>query len=109
MKHIDLNCDMGEMAEMLADGSQAALMRFITSANVACGGHAGDAEMMRTTIEQALAAGVAIGAHPGLRGRREFRADRKKLVARKKSLRPFIVKLWRSTKLRNRAARGWCM
>ena len=65
MRRVDLNCDMGEMQEMLADGSQAALMRVITSANVACGGHAGDAAMMRTTIEQALAAGVAIGAHPG--------------------------------------------
>lgn len=65
MKHIDLNCDVGEIPKMLADGSQAALMQFITSANVACGGHAGDAAMMKTTVEQALGAGVAIGAHPG--------------------------------------------
>lgn len=65
MKHIDLNCDMGEMPAMVQDGSQAALMRFITSTNVACGGHAGDAAMMRATIEQAVREGVAIGAHPG--------------------------------------------
>ena len=65
MKHIDLNCDMGELAGMLADGSQAALIHFITSANVACGGHAGDTAMMQATVEQALGAGVAVGAHPG--------------------------------------------
>lgn len=65
MKRIDLNCDLGEIPEMLADGSQEALMRQITSANVACGGHAGDARMMRETIEQALRWKVAVGAHPG--------------------------------------------
>ncbi len=69
---------MGEMASMLADGSQARLMRCITSANVACGGHAGDAEMMRTTIEQAVAAGVGVGAHPGYEDRENFgRIERK--------------------------------
>jgi UPF0271 protein len=72
LKYIDLNCDMGELASMLADGSQARLMRCITSANVACGGHAGDAEMMRATIEQAVAAGVAVGAHPGYEDRENF-------------------------------------
>jgi 5-oxoprolinase (ATP-hydrolysing) subunit A len=65
MKTIDLNCDLGELPEMLENGSQAALLRHITSANVACGGHAGNAAMMRTTIEQAIAAGVAVGAHLG--------------------------------------------
>jgi|SRR5215472_15497815 len=65
MKRIDLNCDMGELPEAVADGTQEVLLRSITSANVACGGHAGDAGTMRTTIEQALRAGVAIGAHPG--------------------------------------------
>ena len=86
MRRVDLNCDMGEMPEMLADGSQAALMRVITSANVACGGHAGDAAMMRTTIEQALAAGVAIGAHPGYEdianfGRIEKNLSREEIAA----------------------------
>jgi len=65
MKRIDLNCDMGELREAIADGTQEALLRSITSTNVACGGHAGDERTMRTTIEQALRAGVAIGAHPG--------------------------------------------
>lgn len=65
MKHIDLNCDMGEMPEALADGTQEMLMRYITSANIACGGHAGDAQIMRETIRQALRHNVAVGAHPG--------------------------------------------
>ena len=69
MKRIDLNCDMGELPEMLADGTQEALMPFITSANIACGGHAGDEAMMRATIEQALRHGVAVGAHPGYEDR----------------------------------------
>ena len=72
MKRVDLNCDMGELPEMLADGSQEALMKFVTSANVACGGHAGDEEMMRATIEQALRLGVAVGAHPGYEDRENF-------------------------------------
>ena len=69
---IDLNCDMGEIPEAIADGTQEALMRSITSANVACGGHAGDAETMRATIKQAQRAGVAIGAHPGYADRENF-------------------------------------
>ena len=72
MKRVDLNCDMGELPEMLADGSQEALMKFVTSANVACGGHAGNEEMMRATIEQALRHGVALGAHPGYEDRENF-------------------------------------
>lgn len=71
-KSIDLNCDMGELPEAIADGTQEALLRSITSANVACGGHAGDAQMMRTTIEQALRAGAAVGAHPGYPDRANF-------------------------------------
>jgi UPF0271 protein len=69
---IDLNCDMGEMPESIGDGTQEALMQSITSANVACGGHAGDAETMRLTIEQALRRGVAVGAHPGYPDRENF-------------------------------------
>jgi UPF0271 protein len=72
VKRLDLNCDLGELPEMLADGSQEALMQFVTSANVACGGHAGDEAMMRATIEQALRHGVAVGAHPGYEDRENF-------------------------------------
>jgi UPF0271 protein len=63
---------MGELPEAIADGTQEALLRSITSANVACGGHAGDERTMRTTIEQALRAGVAVGAHPGYPDRQNF-------------------------------------
>jgi UPF0271 protein len=72
MMHIDLNCDMGEIPEKLADGSQEALLRFVSSANIACGGHAGDAETMRKTIEQAMHWKVAVGAHPGYEDRANF-------------------------------------
>ena len=69
---IDLNCDMGELPKAIADGTQEALMASITSVNVACGGHAGDESMMRTTIEQALRWKLAIGAHPGYPDRQNF-------------------------------------
>ena len=72
MNHIDLNCDMGEMPEHIADGTQEALMRSITSVNIACGGHAGDAQTMATTIQQALRHKLAIGAHPGYADRANF-------------------------------------
>jgi UPF0271 protein len=72
MNRIDLNCDMGELPEAIADGTQQALMPSFTSINVACGGHAGDMQTMRTTIEQALPLNLAIGAHPGYPDRANF-------------------------------------
>ena len=69
---MDLNCDVGELPEALADGSQEAILRQVTSANIACGGHAGDLQMMRATIEQAQRCGTAIGAHPGYEDRASF-------------------------------------
>ena len=60
MKSIDLNCDLGEGG--LCD---AEIMPLISSANIACGAHAGDASSIRSTIELALHHDVAIGAHPG--------------------------------------------
>lgn len=72
MKSIDLNCDMGELPEAIADGTQEALLRSITSANVACGGHAGDQATMRATIEQAKQHNAAVGAHPGYPDRENF-------------------------------------
>ena len=76
---IDLNSDLGESFGPWAMGDDEALMDSITSANVACGFHAGDLGAMRTTIAMALEKGVAIGAHPGFQdlvgfGRREIRA-----------------------------------
>jgi UPF0271 protein len=70
--HIDLNCDMGEIAEHIKDGTQESLMRSITSVNIACGGHAGDERMMKATIEQALRWNLTIGAHPGYADRENF-------------------------------------
>src|SRR3989454_7406908 len=72
MKRIDLNCDMGELPEAIADGTQESLMRSITSVNIACGGHAGDTRTMKTTIEQALRWKLTIGAHPGYPDRANF-------------------------------------
>jgi UPF0271 protein len=70
--HIDINCDMGEVAEQIADGTQESLMPSITSVNIACGGHAGDERMMKATIEQALRWNLTIGAHPGYPDRENF-------------------------------------
>jgi 5-oxoprolinase (ATP-hydrolysing) subunit A len=69
---IDLNCDMGELPEAIADGTQESLMPSLTSVNVACGGHAGDEQTMKTTVEQALRWKLAIGAHPGYADRANF-------------------------------------
>jgi len=63
---VDLNCDMGESFGAWTLGQDAEIMPFITSANVACGFHAGDPGVMRQTVRRALAQNVAIGAHPGL-------------------------------------------
>lgn len=65
MPFIDLNCDMGELPEAIADGTQEALMASISSVNIACGGHAGDESSMKATIEQAMRRNLAVGAHPG--------------------------------------------
>jgi UPF0271 protein len=63
---IDLNCDMGESFGDWTMGNDAALMPFISSANIACGFHAGDPVVMRKTVRLALRYGGAVGAHPGL-------------------------------------------
>ena len=77
---IDLNSDVGESFGAYRIGADADVMRSITSANVACGFHAGDPAVMRQTIRLARDAGVAVGAHPGFPdlvgfGRRELRAS----------------------------------
>ena len=63
---IDLNCDLGESFGAWTLGHDAALLPFITSANIACGFHAGDPAVMRATVRAALRENVALGAHPGL-------------------------------------------
>ncbi len=62
---IDINADLGESEESLANGTDFELMRYITSANIACGGHAGDEHTMRSTLYAAKELNVAVGAHPG--------------------------------------------
>lgn len=62
---IDLNCDLGESFGPYTLGADAEMMPLITSANVACGLHAGDPEVMARTVALAKAHGVAVGAHPG--------------------------------------------
>ena len=72
MKRIDINCDMGEIPEMVDDGSQEALMPYVTSVNIACGGHAGDQRIMRTTTLQAQRWNLNVSAHPGYPDRVNF-------------------------------------
>lgn len=79
-RSIDLNCDMGESYGVYVIGNDAAIMDYVSSINIACGFHAGDAHVMRRTVEQAIQKGVAIGAHPGLQdlngfGRREIKVS----------------------------------
>ncbi len=62
---IDLNCDMGESFGRYTLGTDAALMPYITSANIACGLHASDPLVMERTVRTARDHGVGIGAHPG--------------------------------------------
>lgn len=74
---IDLNADMGESFGLYSMGDDDAFMKYISSANVACGFHAGDSSVMRKTVGLARRDGVQVGAHPGLPdlqgfGRREM-------------------------------------
>jgi UPF0271 protein len=66
MKTIDLNCDMGEGLGAWKMGDDAALLDHVTSANIACGFHAGDPGTIHRTVALALVKGVAVGVHPSL-------------------------------------------
>lgn len=63
-RKVDLNCDMGESFGMYAMGNDEEMMQYITSANIACGYHAGDPHVMRKTVGLARKYDVKIGAHP---------------------------------------------
>lgn len=67
LRSIDLNCDVGE-----GIGNEEDLMPFISSANIACGGHAGDVALMREVVKLCKSFGVAIGAHPSFPDRENF-------------------------------------
>ena len=78
MFSIDLNCDMGESFGAWTMGRDAGLMDYVSSVNVACGFHAGDASVIKKTVETAITKNVAVGAHPSFPdlqgfGRREMK------------------------------------
>jgi len=66
MYRVDLNCDLGESFGAYSIGMDEEILDIVTSANIACGFHAGDPSVMRKTVKLALEKGVGIGAHPGL-------------------------------------------
>jgi 5-oxoprolinase (ATP-hydrolysing) subunit A len=74
MLSIDLNCDMGESTALwpYSTRKDTALLQYISSVNLACGFHAGDAHTMHELVDEALLAGVAIGAHPGFPDKENF-------------------------------------
>jgi UPF0271 protein len=83
---VDLNCDLGESFGRWELGEDAAVLPYVTSANVACGFHAGDPRTMVRTVRLAKAHGVAVGAHPGFRdlvgfGRRRLEATPDEIYA----------------------------
>lgn len=85
MTRIDLNCDVGE-----GMGNDAAIMPWITSANIACGAHAGDEATMRETVALARAFGVSVGAHPGFADRANF--GRKEIALTPREIERLVTK-----------------
>lgn len=86
MTSVDINCDMGESFGPWTIGRDAEVIRHITSANIACGFHAGDPAVMDRTVRMAAEGGVAVGAHPGYPdllgfGRRDMDCSREDLRA----------------------------
>jgi UPF0271 protein len=84
MFSIDLNCDMGESFGAWTLGNDVAIMDYVSSVNIACGFHAGDASTMVNTVETALTKGVKIGAHPSFPdlqgfGRRDMKMSAKEV------------------------------
>ncbi|MBR3395148.1 MAG: LamB/YcsF family protein [Firmicutes bacterium] len=86
MKNIDINSDLGESFGAYTMGNDAEVLRYVTSANIACGFHASDPLTMQKAVRQAKEAGVKIGAHPGYPdlvgfGRREMKVSPAELKA----------------------------
>ncbi len=84
MRRIDLNADMGEGFGPWAMGDDAAMLGIVTSANIACGFHAGDPDTMLGTMRMAVEKGVGIGAHPGFADLQGF--GRRRMVLPEESL-----------------------
>ena len=89
MPFIDLNADVGESYGRWSLGDDNDVIRSITSANVACGYHAGDPGVMRATVRAARAAGVAVGAHPGFPDLVGF--GRRKMAASPREVEDFVL------------------
>jgi 5-oxoprolinase (ATP-hydrolysing) subunit A len=82
--YVDLNCDLGESYGPYRIGQDSEVMKYITSANIACGYHAGDHNVIQKTIQKAVENGVGLGSHPGFMdlhgfGRREIRLNAEEL------------------------------
>lgn len=80
MFYVDLNCDLGESFGRYTIGNDEKVLHYVTSVNIACGFHAGDPMVMRSTVKKAIEKEVAIGAHPGYPdlmgfGRRDMNID----------------------------------
>jgi 5-oxoprolinase (ATP-hydrolysing) subunit A len=86
---IDLNSDLGESFGRWTLGNDAEVMKSITSANVACGYHAGDPGIMRQTVRMARDAGVSVGAHPGFPDLAGF--GRRNLAATPREVEDFVL------------------
>ena len=80
-RNINLNADLGESFGPWVMGDDPAMLDIVASANIACGFHAGDPEVMRRTVKTALARGVSLGAHPGYADRQGFGRRPMKLTA----------------------------
>ncbi len=88
MKSIDLNCDLGESFGAYTIGQDEAVIPLISSANIACGFHAGDSLVMSETVKMSKNAGIGIGAHPGFPDLQGF--GRRKLDASPKEVKAYI-------------------
>ena len=69
---ININCDLGEKSKLHSNKNDAALLKLVNSANVACGYHAGDSESMNQVITISKENGVSIGAHPSFKDPENF-------------------------------------
>ena len=86
---IDLNCDLGEYSEFNRYTNDEEIMPWITSANIACGMHAGDPVTIDQTVRLAIHHGVAIGAHPGFPDRPNF--GRKEMILSSAELKASLI------------------
>ena len=87
---IDINSDVGEFPHLLEDGTYYQLMDYITSINIACGGHAGDYNLMKAMIRMGIEKNVNIGAHPGYPDKENF--GRKIMVMNPSDIMDTIIK-----------------